>query len=155
MNPHDAQASLDDIRRLQDRTHEEIVRRNFALPYVVAGALGLFIGFGGIDLERPWNTVALLLGNGLFVVVGIVLQHRASVQMKLTAPSVVFYAMLAAGLIVLFIIFRITAWALFDLPAHGLLSQAGVAGAAVAVTYVAITPLVRRAYRALVQDRLG
>lgn len=50
MNPQDAQASLDSIRRLQDRTREEIARQVFPLPYVIISSLGIFAGFAAADL---------------------------------------------------------------------------------------------------------
>ncbi|MGN9841272.1 hypothetical protein ACTMTI_24400 [Nonomuraea sp. H19] len=144
MNPHDAQSSLDDIRRHQARTREEIVRQSFALPYVLLAALGLFVGFASADLERPWSTVATLCGFGLFAGVGIVRELRASVRRKPTVQEVVFFSGVMIGICMFFGIARIAAWALFDVPAHGLLSQATVAAAATAVAYVAMTPVNRQ-----------
>lgn len=144
MNPHDAQSSLDDIRRFRDRTRKEIVRQRFARPYVLLAALGLFVGLASLDLQNPWSTAALLLGFGLYLGVGIVQEHRALVHRKPTGPEWLFWAGLLAGLMLLFGVFRIAAWAWFALPAQGLLSQGTLAAAATAATYVAMTPLARR-----------
>ncbi|GAA4569308.1 hypothetical protein [Planotetraspora kaengkrachanensis] len=144
MNPHDVQSSLDDIRRFQDTTRKEIVRQRFARPYVLLAALGLFIGLASIDLQSPWRTATLLLGFGLFAGVGIVQEHRAVVHRKPAGPEWLFWGGMSAGLMLLFGIFRIAAWAWFALPAQGLSSQGTLAAAATAATYVALTPLARR-----------
>ena len=91
MHPHDAQSSLDDIRRLQDRTREQVVRQSFALSHVLLAALGLLLGLASVDLQNPWRTAALLLGFGLFVGVGIVLERRALVQRKPTGLEWLFW----------------------------------------------------------------
>ena len=155
MHPHDAQSSLDDIQRLQDRTREQVVRQSFALPHVLLAALGLLVGLASIDLQNPWRTGALLLGFGLFVGVGIVHERRALVQRKPTGPEWLFWVGLSAGLMLLFSVFRIAAWALFGLQSQGVLSQAAAAAVATAITYVAITPLIRRAFRRLVLRDVG
>ncbi|GAA0363168.1 hypothetical protein GCM10009530_11010 [Microbispora corallina] len=144
MNPQDAQSSLDEIRRLEGRTRQEMVRQKFARPYVLLAALGLFVGLVSLDLENPWRSAALLIGFGLFAGVGIVQEHRALVHRKPTGPEWLFWAGLSAGLMLLFGVLRIAAWAWFALPAQGLLSQGTVAAAATAVTYLAVTPLARR-----------
>ncbi|GGM33591.1 hypothetical protein ACFFX1_33280 [Dactylosporangium sucinum] len=150
MHPRDAQSSLDDIRRLQDRTREQVVRQGFALPYVLLAALGLLVGLASIDLRNPWRTAAVLLGFGLFVAVGIVRERRALVRRKPTSPEWLFWVGLPAGLMLLFGAFRIAAWALFSLPSHGLMSQGTIAATATAATYVAMTPLTRRAFKKIV-----
>ncbi|GAA3072762.1 hypothetical protein GCM10010464_41030 [Pseudonocardia yunnanensis] len=150
MHPHDAQSSLDDIRRLQDRTRQQVVRQSFARSYVLLAALGLLVGLASIDLQNPWRTAAFLLGFGLFVGVGIVHEHRALVQRKPTGLEWLFWVGLSGGIMLLFGIFRIVGWAVFGLQSQGLLSQGAVAAAATAVTYVAITPLIRRAFTVIV-----
>ena len=150
MHPHDAKSSLDDIRRLQDRTREQVVRQSFTLSYVLLAAVGLLVGLASIDLQNPWGTAALLLGFGLFVGVGIVRERRALVQRKPTGLEWLFWVGLSAGLILLFSVFRIAAWALFGLQPQGLLSQAAAAAVATAVVYVAITPLIRRTFKGIV-----
>jgi hypothetical protein len=150
MRPHDAQSSLDDIRRLQDRTREQVVRQSFTLSCVLLAALGLLVGLASIDLQNPWRTAALLLGFGLFFVVGIVHERCALVQRKPTGREWLFWVGLSAGLMLLFGVFRIAAWALFGLQPQGLPSQAAAAAAATAATYVAITPLIRRTFKEIV-----
>ena len=155
MHPHDAQSSLDDIRRLQDRTREQAARQSFTLSYVLLAALGLLVGLASIDLQNPWRTAALLLGFGLFVGVGIVHERLALVQRKPTGLEWLFWVGVSAGLMLLFGIFRIAGWALFGLQSQGLLSQAAVAAVATAVTYVAVTPVIRRTFKANVLRDVG
>ncbi|GAA1183562.1 hypothetical protein [Pseudonocardia alaniniphila] len=155
MHPHDAQSSLDDIRRLQGRTREQVVRQSFARPNVLLAALGLLVGLASIDLENPWRTVAFLLGFGLFVGVGIVHERRALVKREPAGVEWLFWVGLSAGLMLLFGIFRIAGWVLFGLQPQALLSQAAVAAAATAVAYVAVTPLIRRAFVAVVLRDAG
>ncbi|AVT33566.1 hypothetical protein C6361_33605 [Plantactinospora sp. BC1] len=155
MNPNDAQLSLDDIRRMQDRTREQMVRQRFTPTYVPLAAVGLFAGLVSVDLENPWRTAAILLGFGLFLGVGIVQEHRSLVGRKPTALEGLFWAGLATGLMLLFGIARIAAWAWLALPPEGLMSQGTLAAAVTAAAYVAITPLVRRIFRAIVQRGSG
>jgi hypothetical protein len=150
MHPHDAQSSLDDIRRLQDRTREQVVRQSFARSNVLLAALGLLVGLASIDLENPWRTVAFLIGFGLFLGAGIVHERRALVKRRPIGLEWLFWVGLSAGLMLLFSIFRIAGWALFGLQSQGLLSQAAVAAVATVVTYVAVTPLIRRTFKAIV-----
>ncbi|MBP2708295.1 hypothetical protein JOL79_31410 [Microbispora sp. RL4-1S] len=145
MNPHDAQSSLAGIRHFEDKTRKEIVRQRFARPYVLLAALGLFVALASLDLRNPWSTAALVLGFGLYAAAGVVQEHRALVHRKPTGPEWLFWAGVLAGLMVLFGVFRIAAWAWFAVPARGLLSQGTLAAAATAVAYVALTPLARRA----------
>ncbi|MGW4470719.1 hypothetical protein ACWENQ_13690 [Nonomuraea sp. NPDC004354] len=153
MDPQNAQSSLDDIRRLQDKTRDAIVRQMFPLPYVVVSALGIFAGFAAIDLPRPWSIAGTLLGFGLYAGIGIVYAHWASVRRKATSEEVGIYVALTVGLLLVFAVTRIVAFFVFGVPAHGLPSQATVAGAASAVTYVAIIPVARRILkRIVVQD---
>ncbi|WP_327108105.1 hypothetical protein [Nonomuraea glycinis] len=151
MNPQDAQASLDSIRRLQDRTREEIARQVFPLPYVIISSLGIFAGFAAADLPRPWLTVGTLLGWGLYAGIGIGYAHWASVRRKPTGQEAGIYVALTIVLLLVFFVSRIGAFALFGVPAYGFPSQAVVAAAVTAVVYIAIVPLVRRALRAVIQ----
>ncbi|MFI7614008.1 hypothetical protein ACIBP6_22525 [Nonomuraea terrae] len=155
MNQQDARTSLDDIHRLQDRTREQIVRQSFALPRVVISALGLFIAFAAIDLPRPWNFVFLVAGMVLYAGVGIVYEHRASVCRKVTSQEALFHGGLLACIMVAFSIGRIAAFALFDLPPHGLLSQAAAGAIVVAVAYVAATPVNRAIMKSIVRQGGG
>jgi hypothetical protein len=67
-----------------------------------------------------------------------------------SGPEWLFWVGLSAGLMLLFGIFRIAAWALFGLQPQGLLSQGTAAAAATAATYVAMTPVIRRAFKEIV-----
>ncbi|MEO3858215.1 hypothetical protein [Acrocarpospora sp. B8E8] len=156
MSPNDAQSTLDDIRRLQDRTRDELVGHNFSLPYALLMALGLFIGFASTDLPRPWNDVACLLGFGLYVGVTIlqqVRQCRSSVRPRsLWVPTrleLVFYVGWAVSILLVFAAARTATWAL-DLPAQGT-----VAAAVVALAFVAATPLARRIVKAIMRQDSG
>ncbi|YCK40341.1 hypothetical protein ACNF49_41645 [Actinomadura sp. ATCC 39365] len=155
MNQHDAQTSLDDIHRLQDRTRQQIVRQSFALPRVLVSALGLFVMLAAMDLPSPWRYLGAALGVVVYAGVGIVYEHRASVRRTATRREAVFHGVLLAWVMVAFGIGRIASFALFDLPPHGMLSQA-VAGAAVAaVAYVAATPVNRLVMKSIVQQGGG
>ncbi len=56
------QSSLENIRRLQDRTHDQLVRQGFALPYVITSMLVLFLMFAPFDLQGSWAAAAGLVG---------------------------------------------------------------------------------------------
>jgi hypothetical protein len=150
MHPQDAQSSLDTIHHLQDRTREEIVRQMFPLPYVLISALGIFIGFAAIDLPGLWSTAGSLLGFGLWVGVGIIYSHWTSVRRRATAQEVGIYAAMMFALAVVFSISRITAYFWFDVPPEGVMSQSVAAAVVTAVAYVAITPVIRRAMKAVI-----
>ncbi|MEW9530358.1 hypothetical protein [Microbispora sp. NPDC049125] len=155
MNQHDAQTSLDDIHRFQDRTREQIVRQSFALPRVVVSALGLFIALAAIDLPHSWNLVALALGMALYAGVGIVCEHRAAVRRKATRQEALFHGGLLACVMVAFGIGRIAAFALFGLPPQGPLSQATAGAIVAALAYVAATPVNRSIMKSIVRQSGG
>jgi hypothetical protein len=112
--------------------------------------VGLLVGLASIDLQNPWRIAALLIGFGLFFGVGIVHERRALVRRKPTGLEWLFWVGVSAGLMLLFGVLRIVAWALFSLPPQGLLPQAAAAAAATAATYVALTPLIRRTFEQIV-----
>ncbi|MEV8637228.1 hypothetical protein AB0395_36860 [Streptosporangium sp. NPDC051023] len=149
----DAQSTLDDIRRLQDRTHDELVRHAFALPYMLLMALGIFITYASTDLQSPWDDVVLLLGTGLYV--GVIIVHtraklcRASVRPRsISTPlEMVFYLGWAFSPLLAFLASESAAEAL-DLPARGTL-----AAAVTAVTFVAAMPLTRRIAKAVMRQK--
>ncbi|MFI6298587.1 hypothetical protein ACIBEJ_43830 [Nonomuraea sp. NPDC050790] len=151
MNEYDARSALDDIRRGQDSTRQEIARQATAGPYVLLAALGLFAAFAGIDLPSPWNLVALVLGLGLYAATGIVREHRATARRKPAGADYLLHAGWFAGLVLVFSAGRVAAHGLLGLPAQGLWSQATVGAAAVAVVYLATTPLLRRAILAIMR----
>jgi hypothetical protein len=149
MNPDDAQTSLDDIRRLQDRTRDEYVRHGFSRPYLLASALVLFIAFASFDLPAPWGTTAVTSGVGLALGLLVVHQHRAPVRRRPTGPELLFYAGASAGLIVVYVAFSVaTAIAdlKFDLPAPHT-----VAAAALALTTLLCANPARRVFESTVR----
>ena len=77
---YDPQASLDDIRRMQDRTREEYVRHGFDRPHVLAVAVALFVAIASRDLPNPWDSVVNLLAVGALVAMAIVHARRAAVR---------------------------------------------------------------------------
>ncbi|MEW1837360.1 hypothetical protein AB0392_05320 [Nonomuraea angiospora] len=160
MNPQDAQASLDQIRAFQDRTREEMVRKIFPWSYVIISALGLFATFAAIDLGQPWDAIARGLGFALFVGVGYLYSFWISVHPRPTSPTA-WPAIAGVGLgvvaivFVAFVIGRIAGFLLFGVPAEGFLSQATVGGAAAAVVYIAIVPVVRRIIASIVLQDAG
>ncbi|MER7498771.1 hypothetical protein AB0L05_06650 [Nonomuraea pusilla] len=144
MNPQDAQASLDQIRAFQDRTREEMVRKILPWPFAIVSALGLLAVFASIDLEWPWKSVALGLGLAVYMGSGLLCSFRATVHPKPRGLMIAILVGMTPVYFVVFVIGRIAGFALFGAPANGLLSQAMVGAALVAVVYIAITPLVRR-----------
>ncbi|MEV1178909.1 hypothetical protein [Nonomuraea sp. NPDC049784] len=159
MNPQDAQSSLNQIRAFQDKSREEVVRQMFPWPYVIVSALGLFATFASIDLELPWRAIASGLGTAVYMGVGCLYPLRVSVRVKPTLQMIgVFFGVTVILLPVFFVVFvvgRIAGFALFGVPAHGLLSQATVGAAAAAVVYIAITPVVRRVITLIAQQAYG
>lgn len=149
MTPYDAQASLDSIRRLQDRSIDEYVGQSFARPAVLVSALAVFVVFASFDLPDPWDNVAVALGLGLSLVPPLVQQRRASVHRRPTGLESLFCAVASMGIIVAYVAFQIAAvvatWKL-GLPAHHT-----VAAAATALTIVATAGPARRVFRAVVR----
>ncbi|HEY7488479.1 MAG TPA: hypothetical protein VH912_28815 [Streptosporangiaceae bacterium] len=146
MNPHDAQASLDGIHRLQDRTRAEYVRHGFARPYLVISALAMFIVLASFDLPSPWNTAAIGLGGGLAVGSLLVQQRRAPVSRRPTGLELLVCAAMSVGLLLLYVAFSIVAAIAHQklgLPAHHT-----VAAAAITLTTVAAWGRVSRVFEA-------
>ncbi|MGJ6965858.1 hypothetical protein ACSDR0_28515 [Streptosporangium sp. G11] len=156
MNVQDAQTTLQDIRRLQDRTRDELVRHLVALPYMALMSVGLFIGYASIDIPDPWSDLALVLGFGLFVVMVFVQHLRmcvASVRPRSMGLSdrmeLLFYLGWAAIPLLPFLASR---WAaeILDLPMKNT-----VAAAVTALAYVAATPLLRGVAKSIMQRQDG
>ncbi|QYC45111.1 hypothetical protein Nocox_37795 [Nonomuraea coxensis DSM 45129] len=155
LNPRDAQSSLDDIRRLQETTRNEIVRRSFAMPRVIIVAFGLFISFAAIDLGAPWQYIGGALGFALFVAVGVVYEYRSAVRRQPTVQEALYHSVVLIGVCMVFAVGRILAFALLGAPAHGLMSQAMAGAVLGALAYVAAVPLNRLVMRSLVQQGRG
>lgn len=147
MTPYDAQTSLDDIRRLQDRTRDEYVRHGFSRPYMLASALVLFVAFASFDLPAPWDTRAVTSGVGLSLVLLVVHQQRAPVRRRPTGPELLFYAGMSAALIVAYVAFSIAA-AVAALK-FGLPASHTVAAAALALTTLASVKPARRVFASI------
>ncbi|MDH2425339.1 hypothetical protein [Sphaerisporangium sp. TRM90804] len=145
MTQHDAHASLDDIRRMQNRTREEYSRHGFARPYVLVSAVLLFVMFASADLPRPWNAVVGMVVLVLAVALLVVHQLRAAVRRRPTGLELLFYVGAAAVLLTIFSAFQIGAFAL-GLPAPNV-----IAAAALALTSVAAARPGRRVFEAIMR----
>ncbi|WP_214319450.1 hypothetical protein [Nonomuraea sediminis] len=155
MNPQDAQSALDNVRRLEGKTREEMVRKILPLPHVVISALGIFVGLASTDLERPWSTIAFVLGFFMFAGVGMVYAHWTAVHRKPTNQEIGVRVALIVVLYVVFVVARIAAFGLIHAPASGLLSQGGIAAAVTAVAYLGLTPLIRRIMKTIILREAG
>lgn len=145
MNPDEARSSLDDIRRLQNRTRDEYIRQGTSLPSVLLVSLGLFVVFASFDLPDPWDLVAVLLGDGLILAVVVVGYARARVHRKPAGNEVVFILAMSVYVIMAFVAFLI-AVRLLGLPV-----PYTIAGAATALGCVASARPVRRVYEKIVR----
>jgi predicted permease len=142
---YDLQASLDDIRRMQDRTREEYVRHGFARSYVIAVAVGLFVVIASRDLPHWWDSVVSLLGVGALIALAVVNGRRATVRRRAGRSEVVI--LVVAGVVLL------GALAGFLAAAHGLDLPAPNtwAGAALALSSIVISEVTGKAYAAAVR----
>jgi predicted permease len=142
---YDLQASLDDIRRMQDRTREEYVRHGFARSYVIAVAVGLFVVIASRDLPHWWDSVVSLLGVGALIALAVVNGRRATVRRRAGRSEVVI--LVVAGVVLL------GALAGFLAAAHGLGLPAPNtwAGAALALSSIVISEVTGKAYAAAVR----
>jgi hypothetical protein len=126
MTSPDPQTSVEEIRRLQDRTRDEYVRHGFSRPYLLVTALAVFVMFASSDLPRPyWNNAVAVLGAALIVGGLVVHQRRAAVRRRPTALEVLF----SVGLgIVLMVICSVCLGVThtFDLPAPNTIAAAAI-----------------------------
>ncbi|MFJ8210539.1 hypothetical protein [Streptomyces sp. NPDC096033] len=134
LTPYDAQTALTAIRHRQEQTSDEYVRHARSRPYLVVSALGLFAVCSSFDLPGPWNTAAVLMGNGLTLGGLYVHQRRAAVRRRAAGREVLFYTAVAVLLLVFFWTAVIAAHFL-GLPARHTLAAAVTALAAVAGSY--------------------
>lgn len=148
MNPDEARGSLDDIRRLQDRTRGEYIRHGFARPYLLTSVFGLFIALASFDFPSPWQLIVFLLGEGVMVGVVIVQRRRAPVRRNPTAPVVLFNVGVGVALLAVYVAYSIAA-ALgvqaFDLP-----MQHTIVAAAVTLTVLVAVAPARRLFDSIV-----
>jgi hypothetical protein len=142
---YDPQASLDDIRRMQDRTRDEYVRHGFARSNVIAVAVLLFVAIASRDLPNPWDGAVSLLAVGVLVAMAIVHARRAPVRRQPSGRELLVMLGASAALVGALIGFVAAAHAL-DLPA-----PYTFAAAALALTSVVVAQWTRRAYAAVVR----
>jgi hypothetical protein len=147
MFPHDAQASLDTIRRLQGRSIDESVDHGFARTYVLLSALIAFVMFASFDLPGPWNGFAIALGLGLAAMVSATCRRRVRVQRKPSGLELLFYLGAAIVFLVACVAFQVaaavSAWKL------GMPAQHTVAAAATALAIVVTARPGRRVFKAV------
>ncbi|MEU9158870.1 hypothetical protein AB0D29_01085 [Streptomyces sp. NPDC048424] len=140
MTAYDAQTALNAIHHRQEQTFDAYMRHAASRPYVIVSALGLFAVCSSFDLPSPWNTAAVLVGNGLTLGGLFVHQRRAPVRRKTVGPEALFYAARGVALLVLFWAVAIGAHFL-GLPARHTLAAAVTAVAIVVASY-ALRPVV-------------
>ncbi|MFF5809298.1 hypothetical protein [Streptomyces sp. NPDC012746] len=121
------------------------MRHAYSRPYLIISALGLFAVCSSFDLPSPWNTVAVLAGNGLALGGLFVHQRRAPVRRKTVGSEALFYAAMGVLLLALFWTVAIVAYFL-SLPARHTLAAAVTALAAVVASY-ALRPVVETLIR--------
>jgi phosphatidylserine synthase len=146
MTSPDPQTSIDQIRRLQDRTRDEYVRHGFSRPYLLVLALAIFVMFASHDLSGPWDSVVGLLGAALLVAGLLVHQRRASVRRRPTALEALFSLVVGGVLLLICAVFLGAAHSL-DLPAPNTIAATAIALAIVCgaqLTRPVFTAIVRR-----------
>jgi peptidoglycan/LPS O-acetylase OafA/YrhL len=143
------EASLDHIRRMQDRTRDEYVRQGFTRRSVIAVAIALFVAVASRDLPNPWDGVVSLLAAATLVTMAVVNVQRARIRRRAGRLELGVLAGAAAALLAVLLGAQALTEAL-DLPA-----PYTIAGAAVALLSVAAAPGFRRAYAAAIwrEDR--
>jgi hypothetical protein len=139
------EASLDDIRRMQDHTRDEYIRQGFARRSVIAVAVALFVVVAARDLPDPWDSGVSFLAAAALVTMAIVNMRRAAVRRHCGRLELLLLLGAAAALLAALIGAQALTDAL-DLPAPHT-----VAGAAIALASVAAAPWMRRAYAAAVR----
>lgn len=145
MDPADARNSLDDIRRNQDRTREEYLRRGLSRTGWAVSALGLFLVFASLDLQGTWKNVVYLAG--VVLVVGLALAGRArrSVHRRPGGAETAFCLGVSVVILAAFVALKIAA------RHAGLPAPATLAATAVLVAGIAAFPGFRSAYTAIVR----
>ena len=150
---HDAQDSLDTIRRLQGRSVEEYVDHGFTGPYVLLSALVVFVSFASFDLPGPWNSLAIALGLGLAAMLSVICERRARVHRKPTGPELLYYLAAAIVFLMACVAFQIAAAVSavkLGMPAHHT-----VAAAATALTVVATARPARKVFKAVARRAIA
>ena len=146
MTPHDPQTSVEEIRRLQDRTRDEYVRHGFSRPYLLVTALAVFIMFASSDLPSPyWDNAVAALGLALTVGGLLVHQRRASVRRRPTALELLF-SVGVGGVLVVVVSVSLGVAHTLGLPAPNTF-----AAAVIALTVLGGANLTRPVYTAIVR----
>ncbi|GAA5611637.1 hypothetical protein CP981_16255 [Streptomyces platensis] len=96
MTSHDAQAALDDVRRRRGQSRAEYVRYGLSRPYLLAGAVIVFVAFASFDLPNPWGGAVLFPSLVMLAGTIAVYVRQASVRMPLTGKEA--YLAVAVGL---------------------------------------------------------
>jgi 4-amino-4-deoxy-L-arabinose transferase-like glycosyltransferase len=149
MTPNDAQASLEDIHRRQDQTREEYVRHSSSRRHALVLGLALFAVLASADLRSPWSGVAVGLGFGLIAAVAVAQGRKSLVRRRQRGAELMLLVGVVGGLIVAISVFSLITGVLNH--AFGLPAPHTIAGAAVALLYIAINELSRPLYRAIVR----
>ncbi|MFJ6753854.1 hypothetical protein ACIQNK_02270 [Streptomyces sp. NPDC091273] len=145
MTAYDAQTALDAIRHRREQTFEAYLRHAQSRPYLIVSALGLFAVSSSFDLPNPWNTFAVLAGNGLTLGGLFVHQRRAPVRRKTTGSEALLYVAVGVLLLALFWTAAIAGYFL-DLPARHTLAAAVTVLGIVVASY-ALRPVIENIAR--------
>ncbi|MCF3964313.1 hypothetical protein [Streptomyces fuscigenes] len=82
VEPGDARAALDDIRRRQEQSGMAELRHGLSPFYLTWAALLLFASFASFDLPNPWGGAVLFPGIVLVAVMVFAYLRRAPVRNK-------------------------------------------------------------------------
>ncbi|MEV5829266.1 hypothetical protein AB0L25_27265 [Spirillospora sp. NPDC052242] len=130
MNTDDARSALADVHRMQERTRDEYVRHQFAWPYTLLTALGIFVALASSDLPSPWSTLVFVVGEAVLIGGAVLQRRRSPVKRKANGPEGLFVFGTAVAVIIAYIAFNIVASLgvlSFGLPAPRTFAAAGVA----------------------------
>ncbi|MFE0044590.1 hypothetical protein [Streptomyces albireticuli] len=146
MTSYEAQAALDDIRRLQEHTGDAYIHHGFSRSYVLMTAVTLFVEFSSFDLPHPWSSATMALGVVLLAGTLIAQELRAPVRRRHSGRELLLYAGVSAALVVLYLAALAIAHAA-DLPAPHTIAATAVALTSLAGarwTRPLLTAIVRR-----------
>lgn len=153
MTVPDAQASLEGIRRMRERSAEEYVRHMYSWPYMLATAFGIFLVFASFDLPGPWDDVVMWSGLGITVVVPMVLRRRAAVHRRPGGVETAWSLAVAGAMIMMYVVVQTAA--VIATLALGMPAPHTVAATVMAVFVLASTRLARRVSTAIVLQSMA
>ncbi|UQI46386.1 hypothetical protein M1P56_19555 [Streptomyces sp. HU2014] len=145
MTSYEAQAALDDIRRLQEHTGDAYVHHGFSRSYVLMTAVTLFVELSSFDLPHPWSTATLALGVVLLAGTLIAQERRAPVRRRHSGRELLLYAVASAVLMLVYLA------SLATTRAAGLPAPHTVAATAVALASLAGARFTRPLLAAIVR----